>query len=48
MPFGCDGAMKGSKSLVIKATNIADDQEVFTVSPEGFAKAMNRVAELAK
>lgn len=49
MPFGCDGAMKRSKSLVIKATNpIADDQEAFTVSLEGFASAMNRVTELAE
>ena len=49
MPFGCDGAMKRSKSLFITATNpIADDQEAFTVSLEGFATTMNRVAELAK
>lgn len=35
--------MKRSKSLVITATNpIADDQEAFTVSLEGFATAMNR------
>lgn len=49
-PSAATDAMKRSKSLVLTATNPnADDPAVFmAVSLEGFATAMNKVAELAK